>query len=75
MIGVPFTPCGFARLGRSGHEDVQATGHRRTQEARRLRSEHAQFDEMLKPGCLRDELADVDGPMAAGDIRNHHVQP
>lgn len=57
------------RLGRAGHENVQATRDGRPEELRGLRGQRPQFDEVLEPLRTGDELPDVDGPVPARAVR------
>ena len=66
----------LAGLRAAGDEDVEPGRDRRLEEARRLPGERAE----PRPGRrvesrLDDELADVDAPVVAGDVRDHDVQP
>jgi hypothetical protein len=65
----------LAGLGAAGDEDVQAGRDRRLQEARRLRGQRAQRDELVERVRLQHELADVDRHVPARDVGDDHVQP
>jgi hypothetical protein len=58
----------LAGLGAAGHEDVQAGDNAGLEEARRLRVESAQPDEILQMVSAHDEFADVDVPVVARDV-------
>jgi hypothetical protein len=62
-------------LGPTGDQDVQPGDDGGLEEARRLRGEGAETDQLLEGVCLQDELADVDRHVPAGDVGDHHVQP
>jgi hypothetical protein len=60
-------------LRAAGHQDVETRDHRGMQEARRLRGQRTQLDELVETGGTHHELADIDGGEAAGDPVEHHV--
>ena len=66
---------GLARLGGARDQDVEAAGHGRAEKPGRLRGERAQLHQMLQPAGLDHELADIDGPVTPGDVRDDHVEP
>jgi len=66
---------GFARLGGARDQDVEAAGDGRTEEPGRLRGQRAQLHQVLEPAGFDHELADIDGPVTPGDVRDHDVQP
>jgi len=65
----------LAGLGAAGDEDAEAGDHGRFQEAGGPRGQRAEPDQVVDGPGADDELADVDGDVPAGDVRDHRVQP
>ena len=66
---------GLAGLGSAGDQDVQARRDARLEEPRRLLGQRADRDQLVQRVQAQHELADVDGHVPTGDLRDHDVQP
>ena len=66
---------GLSGLCCAGNQDVQATGNCRPKEPGRLVRQRSELDKVLKSARLHHEFADVDRPVAAGDVRDDDVKP
>src|SRR5690606_14886303 len=58
----------------TGHQDVEPCAHRRRQEGGRARRHAAELDQLVEPGRLEPELADVDRGEASTDALEHDVE-
>jgi len=68
------TTCRVARLGRARDEDIQARANGGIEEGSRMRRQRTEGDQIIQVVRPYDVLANVDGPVLAGHIRDHNVQ-
>ena len=65
----------LASLRGPSDQHIEPDGDRRVEEPCSVRRQRSQGHQVVQVVGAHDVLADVDGPVLAGDVRDHHVQP